>query len=308
MINNLTNSLTLKQLQTIIAVFESRQLNIAAKKLYLTPAAVSLQIKQIEENANITLFHRNKNSLTLTEFGEVYLQTAQDIQGALHKLSVKVNNIKNNDTNSLRFGVTITGEYLASNITKAYCRKFPEINFSLTVGNRTELFNKLETHELDVIIAGRPPKEFATRSIVLCNHPLLIVAHSNHPLAKEKNIPKKLLNNQHFFVREMGSGLRATLDFFLSDLIINSIHSFNELQSNEAIKHSVLSGLGIALISGYNVAAELEKKQLTALNVEGTPIIKQWFIISRVDKFKKQIIHNFENFILDNKTLLTDKL
>jgi DNA-binding transcriptional LysR family regulator len=67
--------------------------------------------------------------------------------------------------------------------------------------------------------------------------------------------------------------------------------------SNETIKQAVMAGLGIAFISAHTVAAEVESCRLVALDVEGLPVRRQWFVVRRTDKAMMPAVEAFAAFL-----------
>jgi LysR family transcriptional regulator, low CO2-responsive transcriptional regulator len=79
-------------------------------------------------------------------------------------------------------------------------------------------------------------------------------------------------------VREVGSGTRLLAERLLSDLRATPKLGM-EISSNETIKQAVMAGLGISLLSYHTIAHEVEEGRLVILKVEGTPVIRKWYIV-----------------------------
>ena len=69
-----------------------------------------------------------------------------------------------------------------------------------------------------------------------------------------------------------------------------------ELGSNETIKQAVMAGLGVALISAHTIAAEVADGRLVMLDVEGLPIVRQWFVLHRADRPLSPAARAFQDF------------
>ncbi|TIX99336.1 MAG: LysR family transcriptional regulator, partial [Mesorhizobium sp.] len=118
----------------------------------------------------------------------------------------------------------------------------------LAIGNRAETIDSLKNHDIDIALMGRPAKEVPVRASVFGDHPLVIIAPPDHPLASAREISKERIAEEHFLIREPGSGTRISLEIFLSDVPGRIDDLGVEMDSNETIKQAVMAGLGIAFI------------------------------------------------------------
>jgi LysR family transcriptional regulator for metE and metH len=129
---------------------------------------------------------------------------------------------------------------------------------------------------------GRPPESLDLESVVLGDHPHIIIAAGDHPLAGQP-VEVAGLATETFFIRERGSGTRMLMEnFFQEASFVPNIGM--EIGSNETIKQAVIAGLGIAFISAHTVAVELGDGRLTALQVAKLPAIRKWFAVRMSEK------------------------
>ncbi|MHB1110528.1 MAG: LysR family transcriptional regulator [Devosia sp.] len=291
------HNVTLRQLRAISAVHRTGKIVNAAKELGLTQPAVSLQLRDAELAAGVSLFDRTAAGMRPTAAGEAVVETAHAIEELLRIMADEVSAIAGGRRGVLRLGVVSTAKYFAPAMMAAFMRQHPDIEMSLWVGNRAETIESLKYRKIDVALMGRPPREMPVRSALFGQHPLVIVAPTNHPLAAARRIAKERIAQEHFLVREPGSGTRISLDIFLSELPGRIENLGVEMGSNETIKQAVMAGLGIALISAHTIAQELEAKRLTVLDVDGLPIMRQWFSVSRTDRSLTPVMTAFEEFL-----------
>ena len=130
---------------------------------------------------------------------------------------------------------------------------------------------------------GRPPLDFAVESQSIGPHPHVIIAPADHPLASRRRIAKTDLAGHTFLVREEGSGTRSLFESFFGG-IARGPKVDTEIGSNETIKQAVIAGLGLSLISAHTIAAEVSSGRLVVLDVEGLPIVREWFTVHRTDR------------------------
>jgi len=290
-------NLTLKQLRAVQAIMKHGTIAAAANALGLTPPAVTIQLRIVEEEANVALFDRTNEGLRPTAAGLAFLDAAQMIEERLRFLDDEIDSIKGVRVGSLTLGVVSTAKYFAPQLMATFKREHPDIAIKLLIGNRAETITSLKNHEVDIALMGRPPKDIPLRSAVFGDHPLVVIASPDHPLAKCRDISKERIAQEHFLVREPGSGTRISLEIFLSELPGRLDDLGTEMSSNETIKQAVMAGLGIAFISAHTIALELEVGKLVMLDVVGMPIRRQWFSVVRTDRTLSPAMKAFQDFL-----------
>ncbi|PLU82217.1 hypothetical protein BMJ22_14180 [Sinorhizobium medicae] len=193
-----------------------------------------------------------------------------------------------------------TVKYFAPQLIAAFRDQVPAVEINLFIGNRAEIIAKLRDHEIDIALMGRPPRDFEVRAQVFGDHPLVFIAPAGHPLAGVLEISRERIAREQFLVREKGSGTRISLEIFLSDTPHELEELGTEIASNETIKQAVIAGLGIAFISAHTIEQEVKLGRLVILDVIDTPIRRQWFTVSRLDRAATPAMQAFEQFVLSS--------
>ncbi|MBO0906378.1 LysR family transcriptional regulator [Jiella sonneratiae] len=292
-------NLTLRQLRSIQAIARHGTIAAAARQLGLTAPAVTLQVKQLEEEAGLALFDRTSEGMRLTVPGEAVLAAANAIETSLRALGDEIDSIKGVRSGKIHLGVVSTAKYFAPRLIAAFRQSHPEIEVKLRVGNRRDIVAELKDYKLDVALMGRPPLEFPVESIFFGDHPLVIIAEPSHPLARERDIGREKLLAETIIIREPGSGTRMALEaFFASDLDRLAVASV-EMGSNETIKQAVMAGLGIAFISAHTIAFEVEMRRLAVLDVVDMPIRRQWYAVCRQERIAAPAEKAFKQFLVE---------
>lgn len=291
-------NLTLRQFRTIQEIQRLGKIVSAANSLGLTPPAVTIQLRQAEEVVGLALFDRTGEGMRPTAAGLAVVDAAQAIEERLRVLEDQIDAIKGVRGGSLRLGVVSTAKYFAPRLMAAFMRQHREIDMRLTIGNRADIVASLRTHEVDVVLMGRPAKEIPLRAAAFGDHPLVIVAAPDHPLVGMRDITKERIAEESFLVREPGSGTRISLEIFLSEIPGRIDDLGVEMGSNETIKQAVMAGLGIAFISAHTIALEVEAGRLVILDVHGMPIRRQWFSVMRADRAVSPAMAAFNDFLM----------
>ncbi len=159
----------------------------------------------------------------------------------------------------------------------------PSLRAWTQASSATRFAAALRSYDLDFAVTGRPPEDSEVEKTVIGDHPHIIVGPADHALARRKRIALKDLAEETFLLREQGSGTRLLMQRIFSDAGL-SPNLGMEIGSNETIKQAVMAGLGIALISSHTVSAEIADGRLAAFNVNGLPVIRQWFVVKQRDK------------------------
>jgi LysR family transcriptional regulator for metE and metH len=291
--------LTLKQLRGFDAVVEAGSVSGAARELHLTPPAVSLQLRDLETAIGLPLLERGDSGLVPTLAGQQLAGLSREIQDALSRFGEAITELKGIDHGEVSVGVVSTARYFAPMVLAEFMRIYQDIKIQLQVGNRAAIMEKLENLELDFAITGLPPDHFEVKKEFISNHPQIIIAAPDHPLANRAKIPLGELKDETFLLREAGSGTRTVSDKLFAR-IKDLSRSGLEFGSNETIKQAVMAGMGIALISAHTVAAELKEKRLLALDVKGTPINRKWFVVKHANKRFLPSAQALWNFVARN--------
>jgi DNA-binding transcriptional LysR family regulator len=274
---------TLKQLRALEAATRTGSVSAAARVLHVTPPAVSLQLRLLAETAGLPLVERAGHSLRPTAAGTELLAAAKRIEAALVECGDALRALSGLKGGHAAVGAVSTAKYFAPHVLAAFAKAHPNIDVRLQVGNRQEIVAALGGYELDFAVMGRAPRDFKVEQAVIGDHPHIIVGPPDHPMARRRHLKLADLADETFLLREQGSGTRLLMQRLFADAGLNPNLGM-EIGSNETIKQAVMAGLGIALISAHTVSAELEDGRLIAFDIDGLPLVRQWFVVRRRDK------------------------
>jgi DNA-binding transcriptional LysR family regulator len=270
-------NVTLKHFRVLSAVTKMGSMAGAARRLNVTPPAITVQIQQLEQAVGLPLVERIGDKTTPTEAGEIILRTAHRIEALLAECGGEIAQLKGIDGGAVSVGVVSTAKYFAPKALAVFRQRHPGVDVRLAVGNRQETIRALRDLELDLAIMGRPPENIDLESVSLGIHPHVIVAPEGHPLTGAK-LTITDLSKETFFVREPGSGTRLLMERLFEQADFDPIVGM-EIGSNETIKQAVIAGLGVAFISAHTVAVEIADGRLVMLDVAGLPIMREWYAV-----------------------------
>ena len=290
-------NVTFRQLKVFAAVARHLSFTRAAKELHLSQPAVSMQIKQLEESAGISLFEQIGKKTYLTEAGREMFHYSRSIAQQLVEIEEVLEQLKGVSRGHLTIAVASTANYFATRLLAAFTKAHDGISFSLDVTNRKSLLHQLEQNECDLVIMGKPPETMELVTEAFMENPLVVIAPPEHPLVGKKHISMQRLQEETFVVREFGSGTRIAMERFFDEQGFQ-LKTGMEMTSNEAIKQAVEAGLGLGIVSIHTMALELEAKYLVVLDVEKFPILRHWYVVHRQGKRLSPVAEAFRQFVL----------
>ncbi len=270
---------TLRQLTIFEAVVRVGSYTGAAEEMHLTQPTVSMQLKKLAETIGVPLLEQVGRRIFPTEAGSALYDVCRQIIETMSNLEMKIADMQGLKRGRLRITVVTTAKYFAPHVLGRFHKLYPGVDISLKVTNRERVLQRLADNVDDVYITGHiPSEEIEVESMEVAPNPLVVLAPSDHPLAHRTGLSLAMLRNESFIMREPGSGIRdATFKLLAEQGFEPSI--VMEIGSNEAIKHAVASGLGIAVMSLHTVVLEGGAAPLAVLDVEGFPIQRSWYAV-----------------------------
>jgi DNA-binding transcriptional LysR family regulator len=290
---------TFRQLTIFQAVAEHLSFTRAAETLHLTQPAVSMQVRQLEQNIDLPLFEQLGRKIYLTEAGEALYESSRGISARLADLEEVLGALKGITRGRLRVSVATTANEFGARMIAEFSRRWQGVSVSLNVTNRQQLLHELDANERDLVIMGQPPDGLEVVAEPFMLNPLVIVAAVHHPLVGESDIALARLADEPMVVREEGSGTRSAMQRFFA-LEGVPLNARLELGGNEALKQVVAAGLGVGLVSVHTISQELETGRLAILDVRGTPIDRYWYLVHRKGKRLSPVAQTFRAFVLEH--------
>lgn len=278
--------MTFNQLRTFAAVVRNGSITGAANELFVSQAAVSSVLAGLKGELGVELVSRNGRGIKVTAAGLVLYRYSQSLLGLIEEARTATIAEASPERSLLRIGsVTTAGESLVPMWLRSYLAEHPEVEVRIEVGNRARVFELLEQHHVDLVIAGSPPAGRGFLTLATRAHNLVLVASKDSELAKMQELGEfnyDLLSKHTWLVRELGSGTRASVEELLEELSISP--RMLTLGSNVALREAVELGVGVALLSSDAVAAQLSSGSLAELRFAPLPISKLWHIVTRADE------------------------
>ena len=289
--------ITLRQLQIFEATARLGGYTRAAESLHLSQPAVSMQTRQLEEQAGMPLFDQVGKKTHLTDAGRVLYRHAQIILSQVRDAQLELEEMRGVRRGHLDITIASTANYFAPQLLAAFCQRHPDVKVSLDVSNREHILAQFGETEKDLAIMGLPPEESGLISHPFMKNPLVVIAAPNHPLVGVRGIPPERLVKDPFISREAGSGTRMATERFFGSAGLELCAAM-EMSSNEAIKQAVQAGLGWSVVSIHTLELELALGRLAILDVVGFPILRHWYAVHRSGKRFSTVALSFLDFVM----------
>ncbi|MBF02861.1 MAG: LysR family transcriptional regulator [Flavobacterium sp.] len=290
---------TLHQLQIFLKIVETKSITKAAEDLHLTQPAVSIQLRNFQDQFEIPLTEIIGRQLYITDFGKEIATIAKRINKEIQEISFKTLAYKGYLTGTLKISVVSTGKYIIPYFLSDFLKRHPGIELQLDVTNKSKVIQSLENNEVDFALVSILPESLSVFNEELMQNKLFLVANKDFCIP-QKGLQIKDLTKYAIIYREKGSGTRFTMERFFEkhNIIINNTL---ELTSNEAVKQAVIAGLGLSIMPLIGIKNELQKGDLQIIPLKKLPLMTTWNLIWQSQKSLSPIAKEYLKFIKEEK-------
>jgi DNA-binding transcriptional LysR family regulator len=297
---------TLKQLRIFEAAARHLHFGRAAAELHLTQPAISIQLKQLEDDAGLALFEQMGRRMHLTHAGQEFLGHTRAVLARLREAEESLDALKGSAAGEIHIASTTTAEYFVPRLLAEFRRNRRRLKIRLTVKNRELVVRDLAENTVDLVVMGQAPRGLDTVSVRFSRNPLAIIASPEHPLASRRRVRLAQLADETFLIRERGSGTRDAMERAFSTQRFAPAEMV-EIGSNETIKQAVMAGMGVSFLSLHTVGFEIATKRLVVLPVMGMPVMRDWYVIHREHKRLSPPAAAFKDYLIEHGAHLIER-
>ena len=291
---------TLHQLRVFTIVAEKQSITKASEELNMTQPAVSIQLKNLQDQFDVPLTEVIGRQLYVTDFGKELYQIANKILEDVSAINYHTQHFKGIISGKLKISVVSTGKYVMPYYLKNFIKAHPEIEIRMDVTNRSKVIESLEQNEVDFSLVSVLPDNISVAHEIIMPNKLFLVASPDAGLSAKTPFTKSLFDKIPVIFREEGSGTRYKMQqYFKKSQIIPKVKL--ELTSSEAVKQAVMAGLGCSVLSLLSMKSQLKEKELQIIPVKGFPIQSNWMLIWLKQKRFSPAADAFLSYIRKNK-------
>lgn len=295
---------SLDQLRILKAIADEGSFKRAADSLFVSQPAISLQIQNLEKQLAVPLFDRGGRKAQLTEAGNLLLAYGEKIITLCQETCRAIEDLQNLQGGTLIVGASqTTGTYLLPRMIGLFHQKYPYVSVQLQVHSTRRTSWAVTNGQVDLaIIGGEVPSELqdVLKIIPYAEDELALIIPPNHPLAEQETIAKEDLYSLSYITLDSQSTIRKVLDQVLSRCDINTseLKVDMELNSIEAIKNAVQSGLGASFLSVTAIEKELKMGVLHRAHIEDVEIRRTLSVIVNSSRYRSKAAEAFIQEIL----------
>lgn len=266
----------------------------------MTQPAVSIQLKNLQDQFDIPLTTISGRNIKITDFGKEVAAIAEQVLIGVEELNRKSHDYKGLITGKLKIASVSTGKYIIPYFLRDFLKKHEGIDLNLDVTNRSAVIASLDACDTDYALVSVMPDHGKWDYIDLMDNELYLVGSKNYA---KKNI---VWEKESVIYRELGSATRNTMQGYIENKKIRP-KKILELQSNEAVKQAVIAGIGISVIPLIGMKRELKLKELEIIPMKGFPIKTKWRLIWRKEMRQSPLHHAFVAYIRENSDKIASR-
>jgi DNA-binding transcriptional LysR family regulator len=246
----------------------------AAEALHLTQPAVSIQLKNFQDQFDTPLTEVVGRKIYITDFGKEIAQSIENILDQVANIDYKTHSSKGQLTGRLKLSIVSTGQYVMPFFLPPFMKRHQNVELIMDVTNRSKVIESLEQNMIDFSLVSILPTTLAVDKLDLLENKLFLVGNGDTKFQKAP-YSKQILKELPLIFREKGSGTRGVMENFIERSHLAVIRKM-ELTSNEAVKQAVMAGLGYSIMPLISIENELQYGRLQIIPVTGLPIKTTW--------------------------------
>ncbi len=291
---------TLNQLQIFLKVVQTQSVTRASEELHLTQPAVSIQLKNFQDQFDIPLTEVVGRKIFVTDFGHEIALAAENIINQVYAINYKTLAYKGQLAGRLKISVVSTGKYVMPQYLTDFMKQHTGIELLMDVTNKSKVIESLENNEVDFALVSILPDKLNIEKMDLLQNKLYLVGNGQQKFKKGISA-KEIFKDLPLIFREKGSGTRQTMESFF---IKNNIEVLKkmELTSNEAVKQALVAGLGYSIMPLIGIKNELHGNELQIIPIKGLPIKTTWSLIWLKGKKHSPVSLAFMDYLKKEKS------
>lgn len=268
---------TLNQLQIFLKIAQTKSVTKASEELHLSQPAVSIQLKNFQDQFDIPLTEVIGRRIYITDFGREIAESAENIINQVYAINYKTMAYKGQLTGKLKISVVSTAKYVMPFFLADFMKLNDGVELAMDVTNKSKVIEALENNEVDFALVSILPSSLNIEKLDLLQNKLYLVGNSKIKFKKNSQA-KDVFKDLPLIFREKGSGTRQTMESFIERNSLSALKKM-ELTSNEAVKQAILADLGYSIMPLIGIRNELNNNELQIIPIKGLPLKTTWSLI-----------------------------
>lgn len=294
---------TLNQLQIFLKIVKTQSVTKASEELHLTQPAVSIQLRNFQDQFDIPLTEVIGRKIYITDFGYEIAEAAENIINQVHAINYKTLAYKGQLAGRLKISVVSTAKYVMPFFLTDFIKTNTGVELLMDVTNKSKVVKSLENNEVDFALVSILPTTLNVEKLDLLQNKLYMVGSADVKFDKKEN-DREIFKDLPLIYREKGSGTRQTMENFIKTNTL-VIQKKMTLTSNEAVKQAVIADLGFSIMPLIGIKNELQNNELQIINIKGLPITTTWSLIWLKGKKHSTVSEAFLDYLKKEKDNIT---
>lgn len=294
---------TLNQLQIFLKIVKTQSVTKASEELHLTQPAVSIQLRNFQDQFDIPLTEVIGRKIYITDFGYEIAEAAENIINQVHAINYKTLAYKGQLAGRLKISVVSTAKYVMPFFLTDFIKTNTGVELLMDVTNKSKVVKSLENNEVDFALVSILPTTLNVEKLDLLQNKLYMVGSADVKFDKKEN-DREIFKDLPLIYREKGSGTRQTMENFIKTNTL-VIQKKMTLTSNEAVKQAVIADLGFSIMPLIGIKNELQNNELQIINIKGLPITTTWSLIWLKGKKHSPVSEAFLDYLKKEKDNIT---
>jgi DNA-binding transcriptional LysR family regulator len=297
---------TLSQLQIFLKIAQTKSITKASEELHLTQPAVSIQLKNLQNQFDIPLTEVVGRQLYVTDFGLEIAAAAEQILNQVQEINFKTLAYKGQMSGRLKLSVVSTGKYVLPYFLTDFLKLHPGVELTLDVTNKARVIENIANNEVDFSMVSVLPENMNIDHLELLQNKLFLVTGRDTQIDENETHDFSIFEELPIIYRELGSGTRYTMEQYFNEKGIQ-LHKKMELTSNEAVKQAIIAGLGSSIMPLIGLKNELKQQDLKIIKVKDFPITTNWQLIWQKNKKFSPVANAFIDYLKNKKEEIINK-
>ncbi len=263
---------------------EFKSFSRAAEKNLISQSAVSQQLGQFETEFRCQLIDRSKRPFELTETGNLFYETCQDVISRLHKFKSDTNSLSSKSKGRIKIGAIFSiGMHSLQGYIKKFMSRYPSVSVDVDFYKSSQIYHDILSGDIDIGLVAVPRKDKNIELMDFVNEKLVLVCNRDHPFADKFEIDIHELQMQRFISFGYDVPTRDLIDDILKkhSVVVNSAMEFD---NTETIKRAVEIGSGVCILPENTIQSEIQSGTLRAINFSNESFYRPTGIIIRKNK------------------------
>ncbi len=287
----------IESLKVFCDLAETESFTKAAQINNITQSAVSQQISSLERQFKSLLIERSKKKFRLTREGQVLYEYSKQIIQTFDSLHSRLQEIKDIISGTIRVATIYSiGLHDLPPYLKKFLKNFPTVNVHVEYRRANQVYEDVLGNVVDLGLVAYPTKDSKIDVIPLRKETLVLIAHPNHPLAKQKSVRLSQLAGQKFIGFEPDIPTRKAIDKVFKDHDVEVQHVM-EFDNIETVKRAVEIEAGISIVPLGTISQEVSKHTLAEIKIEDADLYRPLAAIYKKNKVLSPAMRQFLNIL-----------